>query len=181
MSTFFSETMLAVPVSERDHIRGPAHAPVTVLEYGDYECPFCGQAYIVIAELRRIAGDEFRFAFRNFPLVEVHTHAEHAAEAAEAAGAPGKFWKMHDTLFEHQQALDDGRLIEYADSLGLDLKRFRTELAEHAYLDRIREDIESGLASGVTGTPTFFINDLKYEGPRDVESMLAAIRFAAEE
>src|SRR5262249_48957361 len=138
MSAFFSETMLAVPVSEREHIRGRADAPVTMVEYGDYECPFCGQAYYVIAELLRIAGDQFRFAFRNFPLVEVHPHAEHAAEEAEAAGAHGKFWEMHETLFEHQRALDDAHLIEYASRLGLDVNRFRTELKEHAYLDRIR-------------------------------------------
>jgi protein-disulfide isomerase len=181
VTTFIPTTALAVPVSQRDHIRGPAAAPVTLLEYGDYECPHCGQASIVLEELRRLAGNLFRFAFRNFPLMQIHPHAEHAAEAAEAAGAQGKFWEMHDTLFEHQDALDDPHLLLYAAAIGLDAERFARELAGHAYADRVREDMVSGIWSGVQGTPTFFINDVRYEGPRDVQSMLVAIEGAAEE
>jgi protein-disulfide isomerase len=181
MATLSTTARLAPPVSDRDHLRGPADALVTLLEYGDYECPYCGRAYYVIHELMKLAGDDFRFAFRNFPLVEVHPHAEHAAEAAEAAGAQGKFWRMHDTLFEHQNALEDADLIRYATALRLEVKRFRQELAEHVYAGRVLEDFNSGVQSGVTGTPTFFINGLRYEGPHDVESLLAAIEYVAQE
>ena len=167
---------LSVPVDESyDHIRGPANAPVTLLEYGDYECPYCGQAYWFVKELEESVGDMMRFAFRNFPLASIHPHAESAAEAAEAAGAQGKFWDMHDCLFEHQQALDDIYLLEYADMIVLDVERFSADLREHRYAARVRQDFLSGVRSGVNGTPTFFINGMRYDGAYDLDSWLAAI------
>jgi protein-disulfide isomerase len=167
-------TRLSVVVGERDHIRGPADAPITLVEYGDFECPFCGMAYPVVRELRRRLGDRLRVVFRYFPLRNEHPHAQHAAEAAEAAAAQGKFWEMHDLLFEHQQALDDADLIRYAAELGLDTDRFRRELTEHRYRDRVQEDLLSGLHSGVRGTPTFFVNGVRHEGRWELEDLLAA-------
>src|SRR5919199_5615233 len=114
-------SQLPLPVAERDHIQGPSTAPVTLVEYGDYECPYCGAAHPIVKEVQRRLGDRLRFVFRHFPLTNVHPHAQHAAEAAEAAGAQGKFWAMHDTLFEHQRALDDAHLEEHAAALGLDV------------------------------------------------------------
>jgi protein-disulfide isomerase len=173
---------LAVPISEeRDHVRGPRAAPVTLVEYGDYECPYCGQAYNVVKELEIRAGNLMRFVFRNFPLTTIHPHAERAAEAAEAAGAQGKFWEMHDLLFENQQALEDEDLLEYAALVGLDIPRFVREMREGRYLNRIREDFLSGARSGVNGTPTLFINGLRHDGPRDLATLMAAIENAARE
>jgi protein-disulfide isomerase len=173
---------LAVPISEeRDHVRGPRAAPVTLVEYGDYECPYCGQAYNVVKELEIRAGNLMRFVFRNFPLTTIHPHAERAAEAAEAAGAQGKFWEMHDLLFENQQALEDEDLLEYAALVGLDIPRFVREMREGRYLNRIREDFLSGARSGVNGTPTLFINGLRHDGPRDLPTLMAAIENAARE
>ena len=170
---------LTLPVSERDHTKGPSTAPVTLVEYGDYECPHCGQAYYVVKGIEKRLGNQLRFAFRNFPLTNVHPHAEHAAEAAEAAGGQGKFWEMHDCLFENQHALDDLHLVQYADRVGLDVPRFSRELAEHRYAACIREDFMSGVRSGVNGTPTFFINGVRHDGSYDLESLLAAIEDAA--
>jgi protein-disulfide isomerase len=176
-----STIKLALPVSQRDHIIGPETAPVTLLEYGDYECPYCRRAHVVIQKLRQLIGDRFRFAFRNFPLKEVHPHAQQAAEAAEAAGEQGKFWEMHDTLFEHQNALDGVSLLQYATLLGLDIRRFTRELTAHVHAERVLEDFATGVQSGVTGTPAFFIRELRFEGPHDLESLLTAIQSAAEE
>ncbi|HEX2490003.1 MAG TPA: thioredoxin domain-containing protein [Blastocatellia bacterium] len=173
---------LAVPVSEdRDHIRGPSTAPVTLVEYGDYECPFCGQAYYVVKELERRAGNLMRFVFRNFPLTTIHPHAERAAEAAEAARAQDRFWEMHDCLYENQQALEDEDLMGYAVQVGLDIPRFVLDIQEGRYLNRIREDFLSGTRSGVNGTPTFFINGVRHDGPWDLVSLLTAIEDAARE
>ena len=171
---------LSLPVSERDHIRGPKNAPVTLVEYGDYECPYCGRAHFIVKELQQLTGDLMRFVYRHFPLTSVHPHAEQAAEAAEAAGAQGKFWEMHDHLFEHQQALDRKHLIEYAANLGLDVPRFSHELAEHAYVAKIREDLLSGIQSGVNGTPTFLINGVRHDGGYALEELLVAVDVAAE-
>jgi protein-disulfide isomerase len=173
---------LAVPVSEdRDHIRGPRTAPVTLVEYGDYECPYCGQAYYVVKELERRAGSLMRFVFRNFPLTTIHPHAERAAQAAEAAGAQGKFWQMHDCLYENQHALEDEDLLKYGALVGLDIQRFVREMQEGRYLDRVREDFLSGVRSGVNGTPTFFINGVRHDGSWDLDTLLAAIEDAAQE
>src|SRR5437016_5079032 len=140
------EATLTVPVSEqRDHVRGPGTAAVTLVEYGDFECPYCGRAYPVVKELEARMGERLRVVFRNFPLAEMHPHAEHAAEAAEAAGAQRRFWQMHDLLYERQDALEDADLIAYGSELGLDLDRFQVELAQGAHRARVREDFMSGV------------------------------------
>jgi protein-disulfide isomerase len=170
---------LTRPVSERyDHIRGPIDAPVQLVEYGDYECPHCGQAYYIVKELERLLANRLCFVFRNFPLTSIHPHAEHAAEAAEAAGAQGKFWGMHDCLFEHQDALDDIHLIRYATMLGLDVPRFSRELSEHRHAARVLEDFLNGMRSGVNATPTFFINGVRHDGSYDLGVLLDAIEDA---
>jgi protein-disulfide isomerase len=169
------QARLAVPVSERDHIRGPSNAPVTLVEYGDYECPYCGQAYAIVKQLQQELGDQVRFVFRNFPLPEIHPHAEHAAEAAEAAADQGKFWNMHDHLFEHQSALDFEHLADYARILSLNEEEFEQDLEDHAESRRVRDDVRGGLESGVEGTPTFFINGVRYDGSYDLNSLRAAI------
>jgi len=173
---------LVVPVSEeRDYIRGPREAPVTLVEYGDYECPFCGQAYYVLKDLELRAGKLMRFVFRNFPLTTIHPHAARAAEAAEAAGAQGKFWEMHDCLFENQHSLEDEDLLECGVLVGLDTPLIVRDIREGRYLDRIREDFLSGARSGVNGTPTLFINGVRHDGPRDLVSLMTAIEEAAGE
>lgn len=169
---------LTVPVSQRDHQQGPETAPVTLVEYGDYECPYCGEAYPIVKEIQRRLGDRLRFVFRNFPLTQSHPHAEHAAEAAEAAAGQEKFWEMHDYLFEHQQALDDAHLVQYAVALQLDKDRFVREMTAHAYTNRVREDFLSGVRSGVNGTPTFFINGVRHDASYELETLLAAIEAA---
>ncbi|MGA9725138.1 MAG: DsbA family protein [Candidatus Binatus sp.] len=169
---------LKPPVGANDHVQGPAKAPVTLVEYGDYECPYCGEAYPVVKALQERLGDQVRFVFRNFPLAEAHPHAEQAAEAAEAASAQGKFWEMHDLLYENQDALDSEDLVRYARALHLDLPRFVKEMKEGAHAERVREDFRSGVRSGVNGTPTFFINGERHDGPFDLASLLAAIKEA---
>ncbi len=176
----FVETATLNPsVTADDHVLGPATAPVTLVEYGDYECSYCGQAAAIVEEVRRRLGDELRFVFRNFPLTQVHPHAERAAEAAEAAGSQGKFWEMHDVLYGHQDALADADLVGYAQRLGLDVDRFTADLANGTAAGRVREDFRSGVQSGVNGTPTFFINGRRHDESWDLESLLAAIEQAA--
>ena len=160
-------------------LQGPLDAPVTLVEYGDYECPYCGEAYPIVKDLQAAAGRRLRFVFRNFPHHDVHPHAEHAAEAAEAAGAQGKFWEMHDLLYEHQRHLADDDLHAYAEELGLDVERFDKELAEHVHAARVREDFMGGVRSGVNGTPTFFINGVRHDDSYDAEVLLEAIERAA--
>jgi len=179
MSRRDAAATLTLPVGERDHIQGPPAAPVTLVEYGDYECPHCKRAYPIVKEIRGRMGSRLRFVFRNFPLRESHPHAQHAAEAAESAGAQGRFWEMHDRLFERQFALDDESLVEYAGDLGLDVQRFRKDLTAGAYAPRVREDFRSGVTSGVNGTPTFFINESRHDGAWDPEPLLAALERAA--
>jgi protein-disulfide isomerase len=169
---------LTLSVSERDHIQGPEVAPVTLVEYGDYECPYCGQAYAVVKQLQQRLGERLRFVFRNFPLAEMHPHAQQAAEAAEAAGAQGKFWRMHDTLYEHQRALDHVHLVKYAGDLGLDTEQFRQALQSQAEAPRVREDFLSGVRSGVNGTPTFFINGARHDGSFELHALLQAVERA---
>jgi protein-disulfide isomerase len=166
---------LALPVGPRDHSEGPATAPVTLVEYGDYECPHCGRAYPIVKSVQKRFGSRLRFVFRNFPLKEMHPHAQHAAEIAEAAGAHGKFWPMHDTLFENQGALEDDDLLGYAAELGLDARRIADELATHAHAARVREDFLSGVRSGVNGTPTFMLNGQRYDGSWEMEDLIVAI------
>jgi protein-disulfide isomerase len=170
---------LTLPVSnDRDHIQGRTSAPVTLIEYGDYECPYCGQAYPIIKEVQEQLGNKLRFVFRNFPLTEIHPHAEHAAEAAEAAAVQNRFWEMHDYIYEHQQALDDKHLGKYADNLGLNLAKFNNEMSSHVHAGRIREDFLSGIHSGVNGTPTFYINGIRYNDSWDLETLLEGLRSA---
>ena len=166
---------LTLPDPERDHVSGSTDGLIRLLEYGDYECPYCGEAYPIVKEIQRRLGERLRFVFRNFPLKEAHPHAEHAAEAAEAAAGQGKFWQMHDTLFEHQQALDDAHLVHYAVALHLDKETFVREMTEHVHTNRVREDFLSGVRSGVNGTPTFFINGVRHDASYELETLLAAI------
>jgi protein-disulfide isomerase len=169
---------LRLPVGERDHMQGPATAPVTLVEYGDYECPYCRAAVPIVQELQEVLGDQLRYVFRHFPLTGMHPHAQHAAEVAEAAAAQGKFSEMHVSLFEHQEALQDDRLVQYAADLELDTARIGRELAAHSHAARVREDFESGLRSDARGTPTFYLDDVRYDGVVGVRQFLAAIQEA---
>jgi protein-disulfide isomerase len=180
MSTTQWQTALTVPVDEgRDHVQGPADAAVTLVEYGDYECPYCGAAYPIVKEVQARMGDRLRFVFRNFPITTSHPHAEQAAESAEAAAAQERFWEMHDVLYENQRHLEDEDLRAYAEQIGLDVERFGKELAEHVHAARVREDFMSGVRSGVNGTPTFYINGLRHDDSYELETLLAALESAA--
>ena len=171
-------TDLAVPVDpDRDHIRGPEQAPVTVVEYGDFECPYCGQAEPIVRELLSDFGD-VRYVFRHLPLNDVHPHAQLAAEGAEAADRQGKFWEMHDLLMEHQGALTARDLIQYAADLGLNTARFTDDLRKHAGAARVAEDVDSADLSAVSGTPTFFINGKRHYGAYDIGTLSDAVRAA---
>ena len=182
MSTSQWDAVLTVPVTEnRDHIQGTADAAVTLVEYGDYECPYCGAAYPIIKEVQSRMGARLRFVFRNFPITTSHPHAEQAAEAAEAAASQGRFWEMHDLLYENQKRLRDEDLHGYAEQLGLDVERFDQDLAEHAHAPRVREDFMSGVRSGVNGTPTFYINGARHDDSYDFDTLLAALERAAAE
>jgi protein-disulfide isomerase len=171
--------LLEPAVNDRDHTLGPASAPVTLVEYGDYECPFCGTAEPTVREVLRIAGDGVFFAFRHFPLSEIHPHARQAAEAAEAAGAQGRFWQMHEMLFANQQALAPADLLTYAAALHLDVSQFAADLEQHRFDPVVREQFLSGLRSGVNGTPAFFVNGFRHDGEHDVQSLLHAVALAA--
>ena len=166
---------LTLPDPRRDHIQGPLNAPLALLEYGDYECPACGKVHPVVKAIQEELGDQVCFAFRNFPLTNIHPHAMHAAEAAEAAGAQGKFWEMHDLLFENQDALDDDSLLSYAEDLDLDLNRFINDLNSGVYGERVRQDFKAAIRAGVNRTPTFFINGDRFDGLQDYESLMAAL------
>ena len=170
---------LALPIAGRDHVIGPPDAPAALVEYGDYECPYCGMARPIVKDVQRRLGRRLRFAYRHFPLAEIHPHATAAAEAAEAASAQGRFWEMHDLLFENQRALGDADLVRYAAALNLDLPRFVAEPAEHVYADRVREDFMTGVRSGVNGTPSFFINGRRHDGPWDADTLTEALLAAA--
>jgi protein-disulfide isomerase len=175
-----SRAVLSVPVTEQDHAQGSPSAPVTLVEYGDYECPHCGRAYPIVKELQKHLGTKLRFVYRNFPLGEMHPHAQHAAEAAEAAGAQGRFWDMHDILFEHQRALDDAHLLQYAATIGLDEGQFSAALTAHDFATHVRRDFTSGVRSGVNGTPTFYINGVRHDDSFDFVTLSSAIRAAIE-
>jgi Na+/H+ antiporter NhaA len=172
-------TDLALPVDdERDHVRGTADAPVTLVEYGDFECPYCGRAEPVVRELLADAGDDIRYVWRHLPLEHVHPHAALAAEAAEAAAEQGAFWDMHDLLLAHQDHLLGRDLLEYAARLGLDVERFHRDLTEHELAARVAEDVQSAELSGVSGTPTFFVNGRRHYGAYDIDTLKAAVKTA---
>lgn len=166
---------LAIAVGSSDHITGPEAAPVTLVEYGDFECGYCGAAYPIVKEIQRRLGDQLRFVFRHFPLTTVHPHAQNAAEASEAAAVHGRFWPMHDILFEHQTALGDDDLFRYGVAVGLPETRFATEVIRHVHAERVREDMMGGVRSGVNGTPSFFINGVRHDGSYDLPTLLGAV------
>jgi protein-disulfide isomerase len=170
---------LTQPVGPSDHTLGPLDAPVQLVEYLDYECPFCARAHHVVAEVLDRVGDEVLYVPRHFPLTQIHPHALLAAQAAEAAGAQGRFWPMHATLFENQHALDFDSILVYADALGLDVSRFTRELRTGAHLPKVQNDFKSGVRSGVNGTPTFFVNGDRLNAGWDAFTLMAAIRQAA--
>ena len=170
---------LVGPVSERDHSQGPATAAVTLVQYGDYECPYTRQSTTIVRAIQQQLGDQLRFVFRNFPLTEIHPHALHAALAAEAAAAQGKFWQMHDYIFHHQHTLEDSDLEQFAEAVGLDMQPFARALADQRALARIEEDVEGGERSGVQGTPTFFINGVLYHGSWEHDALLTALQAAS--
>jgi protein-disulfide isomerase len=172
-------SQLTLPVTQSDHIRGSLDAPVTLVEYGDFECPHCGRAYPIVEQLIETLGDQLCFAFRNFPLTQIHPHSERAAEAAEAAdalGGPDAYWGMHGTLFENQDALEDEDLVGYAKELGLETAAFARALQTGQFVPRVRKDFLGGVRSGVNGTPTFFINGVRFDGDwMDVRAFAGAL------
>ena len=172
---------LAVPVSALDHIQGLPDATVTLVEYGDHECPHCGATRPIVKQLQETMAVELRYVFRHFPLTQIHPYAQAAAEAAEAAGVQGRFWEMHDLLFDHQDSLQEGNLLRLAAQLEVDQTRFFYDLKVRKFEERVREDRMGGIKSGVNATQTFFINDVRHEGPRDFRSLLNAVERAAEE
>ena len=157
-------TQLKLAVNSKDHIQGKNTAPLELVEYGDYQCPHCGHAYPIIKNVQRNLGPDLKFVFRNFPLSEIHPDAFNAAVAAEAAGLQKKYWDMHDIIFENQQALDFENLFLYAKTIGLDLERFKDDIQKNTTTTKVEQDFESGVRSGVNGTPSFFINGKKYNG-----------------
>ena len=166
---------LKPPVGEEDHVQGPRDARVVLLEYGDFQCPYCGEAYAELKAVQQAMGDQLCFVFRHFPLSQAHPHAERAAEFAEAAATIGRFWEMHDLLFENQQALDDRSLVLYAAKLGMD--RTLIEAASGGeFAARVQRDFRSGVRSGVNGTPTLFIDGERYEGERDADTLVRLLR-----
>ena len=165
-------THQAEPLRPDDHIAGPDSAPVTVLAYCDFECPYCGRAFGRVKRLRERFPQQLRFVFRHFPLMHKHRHAQQAAEASEAAAHQGRFWEMHDLLFEHQEDLESKDLYRYAESVGLDLSSFKDDLHGRVYASRVLWDVKAGRRSGVTGTPTFFLNDAWLEDDDRLEDMI---------
>jgi protein-disulfide isomerase len=167
---------LLLPIQPEDHVQGPPEATFTLVEYGDYECPDCGQLFVTLCALRAELGDDMRLAFRHYPRSGIHPRAQQAAEAAEAAGAQGLFWDMHDLLFRHQSALKTKHLNAYARQLNLDSKQFSKQLKNRAFEQRVREDFRRGVANGVYGTPGLFINGVRYSGLLDRESLLSELK-----
>jgi protein-disulfide isomerase len=164
-------TSLRVPVTESDHAQGRADAPVTLVEYGDYQCPYCGAAYPIVKQLQERFGDDLRFVFRNFPLQQVHEHALSAATTAEFAAAHGRFWEVHDALYENQEELGTELYVAIVTQVGLDAGQLRAALEGQEYFEKIKLDFNGGVRSGVNGTPSFFVNGTRYDGPRDFETM----------
>ena len=172
-------TRLVVPVSERDHSQGLATAVVTLVQYGDYECPYTRRSTWVVQAIQQQLGEQLRFIYRNFPLTEIHPHALHAAFAAEAAAAQGKFWQMHDYIFHHQHSLEDADLARFAEAVGLDLQQYARDMAGQRGFAHIEEDVERGERSGVQGTLAFFINGVLYLGSWEQDALLAALQEAS--
>ncbi|GCE06795.1 DsbA family protein [Dictyobacter aurantiacus] len=168
-------TRLSIPVNELDHSQGPTNAPITLVQYGDYECPYTRQSTVMVRAIQQNFGERLRFVFRNFPLSEIHAHALHAALAAEAADNQGKFWQMHDAIFRHQHALRDADLAHLAETVDLDLKQYTYDMAIQRHLERIEKDVEGGEQSGVQGTPTFFINGRLYNGSWSYDALIEAL------
>ncbi len=163
---------LRTAVNSKDHVQGNANAPIELLEYGDYQCPHCGHAYPIIKSIQKKMGAKLKFVFRNFPLAEVHPNAVHAAVSSEAAALQNKFWEMHDHLFEYQSRLDDKSLVKYAGQLKLNVEQFETDFENPELIQKVDADFESGVRSGVNGTPSFFINGEKYDDSWDEETLL---------
>lgn len=173
------DNSLSEPVGPDDHAQGPETAPVTLLEYGDYQCSYCGEAYPILKEVQAKMGKGLRFVFRNFPITSIHPQAFIAAEAAEAAAGQGKFWQMHDKLYENQFDLSAESIVIYAEQVGLDMDRFIKEVNDQTYAKRIKADFQSGVMSGVNGTPSLFINGERYDGERDATSIVRALKAAS--
>lgn len=169
---------LTPPVDASDHAIGPDSAPVTLVEFGDFECPHCGRAYPIVKDIKAALGDRVRVVYRHFPMTNMHEHAQLAAEAAEAAGVQEGFWEMHDQLFEHQDWLEPADLVSYASDLGLETERFERALDERTYQNDVREDFLSGVQSGVNGTPTFFIDGARYDGELNRDTLLDTLNSA---
>ncbi len=168
----------SLSVNAKDHVEGGGNAAVTLVEYGDYECSYCGQAYSIVKKVQEKMGDKLQFVFRNFPLTQVHPHAEKAAEASEIAAAQGKFWEMHDVLYENQNSLDEASLKDYAEQIGLDADEFAADLDGGKYEEKVRADFMGGVENAVNGTPSFFINGERLDGSWDYESLLDALQNA---
>ncbi|MCI4062032.1 DsbA family protein [Micromonospora sp. R77] len=170
---------LRTPVTGTDHARGPVDAPVTIVEYGDFQCPFCGAAHRNLTELLRQRGELVRLVYRHFPIANVHPYAESAAEATEAAGRRGRFWELHDWLYEHQDQLDPVHLSLGVEQLGLPPDEVSAEVDQRVHADRVRQDFVGGIRSGVNASPTLFVNDDRYDGGYDLADLLAAVDAAA--
>jgi len=169
---------LSVAVGKSDHAQGPENAPVTLVEYGDYQCPYCADVHSMIRSISKTMGANLRFVFRHMPLKEMHPCAHYAAEAAEAAGAQGKFWSMHDAIYDHQSDLDSDLVHALALTLQLDMPRFEADMAARRYRPRVERDFMGAMRSGVAATPTFFINGERYEGILEQRALLAALQRA---
>lgn len=167
--------MLKIPVSSLDHIQGNPDAPLTLVEYGDYECPYCGMAYPIVKRLQKHFGDRLRFVFRNFPLIDNHPHAGIAAMSAEFADSKGKFWEMHDVLYENQRSLELSDIMNYAKTLNLSTHELKISIESEVYAQKIQNDFMGGVKSGVNGTPTFFINEKRFNDSYEYENLLSAL------
>jgi protein-disulfide isomerase len=179
MTQNYRAPRLTLPVGDRDHSEGPLDAPVVLVEYGDYQCPYCGAAYPIVKKVQKELGARLRFVFRNFPITNSHPQAQWAAETAEAAAAQGKFWEMHDYLYENQGSLgDEAFFATYERKLRLDPTKLKRDVAQHAHSARIQEDYMSGIRSGVNGTPTFFISGLRYDGYPEFGPLISALEEA---
>jgi protein-disulfide isomerase len=175
MNIAIPPSKLTLPFADRDHVQGPFDAPISLVEYGDYECLFCGEAHSIVKTIQKWLSGRLCFVFRNFPAANAHPHAQHAAEAAEAAGVQGKFWEMHDLLLEHQDALEEKDLAQYAHVLGLDAHRLMKEILAGEHTPRVKEDFRSGARGGVNGTPTFFTNGERYDGDLNLDELLDSL------